>query len=231
MNRVMLGVAVGLTCAAVIGTKAPAADAPPVVPPREGKNETMTLFDGKTLDGWDGSPQWWSVKDGVIVAKADKAPTTFLISKKSFSDFRLTLSSRVVESRNHAGVCFWGEHAVQGSNLWAYKGLLVIFPGLGLWDYTTNKGIKVDNAVGKKVTSQNEWVRVEILAQGNRVRVAYNGTQVLDWREPNPERRKEGPVCLQLHGHKEPQEVHYKDVVIETFPKEDRLLTVKPDKP
>jgi hypothetical protein len=26
----------------------------PVVPPREGKSETITLFDGKSLEGWEG---------------------------------------------------------------------------------------------------------------------------------------------------------------------------------
>jgi hypothetical protein len=32
---------------------------------------------------------------------------------------------------------------------------------------------------------------------------------------------------LQLHSNKVPQEVRFKDLVIETFPKEQRLLTVK----
>jgi hypothetical protein len=35
-----------------------------------------------------------------------------------------------------------------------------------------------------------------------------------------------GPIGLQLHHHDHPQEVIYKDIVIETFPKEDRLLTL-----
>ena len=42
---------------------------PPIVKPREGKNETIKLFDGKTLDGWEGYSDLWSVnKYGVIVA-------------------------------------------------------------------------------------------------------------------------------------------------------------------
>src|SRR5207245_7059273 len=39
----------------------------PVVPPREGKSETITLFNGKDLEGWEGFPELWSVEDGVIV--------------------------------------------------------------------------------------------------------------------------------------------------------------------
>src|ERR1700737_2959970 len=45
---------------------------PPVVAPREGKSETIELFNGKDLDGWAGHEDLWSVKDGVIVAKNDK---------------------------------------------------------------------------------------------------------------------------------------------------------------
>ena len=62
---------------------------------------------------------------------------------------------------------------------------------------------------------------------GNRVRVAVNGTQVIDWRDPQPDRIKEGPIGLQLHSNTVPQEVHFTDLKLETFPKEDRLLTVK----
>ena len=68
---------------------------------------------------------------------------------------------------------------------------------------------------------------IEILAQGNRVRVAVNGVQVVDWRDPEPKRIKEGPIGLQLHSNTVPQEIHFKGLVLETFPKDDRLTTVK----
>jgi predicted alpha/beta-fold hydrolase len=78
----------------------------------------------------------------------------------------------------------------------------------------------------EKVTSQHEWVKVEILAKGNRVRTAMNGVQVMEWREPDPNRIKVGPIGVQLHGFNGTQEVLYKDIVVETFPREDRLTTL-----
>ncbi len=207
----------------------------PVVPPHTGPNEHIVLSDAstRTLDGWDGSPEWWSVKEGAFIARAGgKVPTSFLLTQKNYSDFRLILWSRVVESENHIGVSLWGEQAPgkDPANRWAYKGLLVCFPGIYLWDYNTNKGIPIDpagQAYTKDFVKQHDWVKVEILAQGNRIRAAFNGHQVLDWREPDPGRLKAGPIGLQLHGHDHPQEVSYKDVVLETFPKEDRLITLK----
>ena len=58
------------------------------------------LFDGRTLDGWDGNPVHWSVKDGAIVGENTKEnPTkgnTFLIWKDGvLKDFDLTLDYKI----------------------------------------------------------------------------------------------------------------------------------------
>ncbi len=39
---------------------------PQFVATAEEPAKSMSPFDGKTLDGWDGDPRFWSVKDGVI---------------------------------------------------------------------------------------------------------------------------------------------------------------------
>jgi hypothetical protein len=101
-----------------------------------------------------------------------------------------------------------------------------------MWDYNEGKGLRVFRTTNvrtaaEKAAAQHEWVRVEILAQGNRVRTAFNGVQVMEWREPDPNRVKVGPVGIQLHAWTGPQEVLYTDIPIETFPREDRLLTLK----
>jgi sugar lactone lactonase YvrE len=204
----------------------------PIVPPRMGQSERFDYSRAENFDGWDADLNYWTVKGGVFTAQGEKAPSTFLLTKKYYTDFRLTFSTQMVESKNHAGVCFWGEQTVErhGRNKWAYKGPLVAFPELGLWDYRTKTGIRVDpadKALANKIVGQNDPILVEILAQGNRVRVAYNGRQVLEWREPDPSLLKPGPIALQLHGFSLSQTVIYKDVVIESFPVEDRLITLK----
>lgn len=57
------------------------------------------IFDGKTLEGWDGDPRLWSVKDGVLrgetTAEAKANGNTFLIWKGGEpGDFELRLSFR-----------------------------------------------------------------------------------------------------------------------------------------
>jgi hypothetical protein len=219
--------------------KAPPKQAP-VVPPREGKSETKHLFDGKTLNGWEGYEDLWSVQDGVIVAK-NKDPlkySTYLLTKDQYTDFRLTLAAKLVKSEMHSGVAFWGEVYPKADGKvtdpkadrseHTYKGHLVMFPsGYGMYDLFGRNGLPVDGGPAKKVGKQHDWNDIEILAQGNRVRVAINGAAVVDWRDPQPERIKAGPIGLQLHSNPVPEEVQFKGLVLETFPKEDRLLTVK----
>ena len=36
----------------------------------------VSLFDGKTLKGWDGNPDFWSVRDGAITGQTTKENPT-----------------------------------------------------------------------------------------------------------------------------------------------------------
>src|SRR5258708_3699065 len=61
----------------------PAKEAP-VVPPRQGKSETIQLFNGTDLTGREGHDDLWSVKDGVIIGKNTKEQkvSTYLLTKR-----------------------------------------------------------------------------------------------------------------------------------------------------
>ncbi|MGE4551195.1 MAG: DUF1080 domain-containing protein [Opitutales bacterium] len=61
---------------------------------------SKNLFDGKTLEGWDGDPKFWRAEDGAIVGQATKeTPTkgnTFIIWKGGeLKDFDLTLDFKI----------------------------------------------------------------------------------------------------------------------------------------
>lgn len=201
----------------------------PVVPPREGKSETYDLFNGKDLEGWEGHENLWSVKDGAIVAKNTQPikVSTYLLTKKKYTDFRLLAKVKLVESEMHSGIAMWGRVAPEQNDKYTYAGHLVMFPsGWGFHDLYGRKNLGVDGEPAKKVGKQHDWNDMEILAQGNRIRVVVNGSLIADWRDPEPDRIKEGPIGLQLHSNTVPQEVQFKNLKIETFPK-DELVTLK----
>ena len=215
----------------------PAPKAAPVVPPLKGESKTITLFDGRTLDGWEGYEDHWSVKDGVIVGKSTQEvkTSTYLLTKEKFTDFRLTFDFKLAQSEMHSGVSFWGKvnpNVVKDPeglrSKHTYQGHLVMFPsGWGMYDLYRRNGLPVSGKMGQKVGKQHDWNAIEVLAQGNRVRVAANGTEIVDWRDPLPENVAAGPIGLQLHSNKAPQEVQFKNLKLETFPSEDKLISVK----
>ncbi len=166
----------------------------------------------------------------VVPPRKGESETIQLFNGKDLDGwaFRLTCTVKLVQSEMHSGVAFWGRNAPEHGDKYTYAGHLVMFPsGWGMYDLFGRNGLPVDGEPAKKVGKQHDWNDLEILAQGNRVRVAVNGTPVVDWRDPEPDRIKHGPIGLQLHSNTVPQEVHFKNLVLETFPKEDKLTTVK----
>src|SRR5262249_8499342 len=141
-------------------TRAANKDAPKIVPPKTGTSETIRLFNGKDLTGWEGHEELWSVKDGVIIAKNkdEVKVSTYLLTKRNFSDFRLTATVKLVESEMHSGIAFWGRNAPEKGDKYTYAGHLVMFPsGWGMWDLFGRGGLKVDGAPAKKVGKQHDW--------------------------------------------------------------------------
>lgn len=68
-----------------------------------------SLFDGKSLEGWDGNPKLWRVEEGAIVGetKADEPLklNEFLIWKEGeVADFDLRLEFRVSAGRANSGI-------------------------------------------------------------------------------------------------------------------------------
>ncbi len=202
---------------------------PPTVKPRAGKREEIKLFNGKDLTGWEGHEKYWSVQDDMIVGK-NTSPvkvSTYLLTKRKFSDFRLTFDFKLAKSDMHSGIAMWGRVAPDKGDKYTYAGHLVMFPSdYGFFDLYGRTMIHHNAKEAKKVGKQHDWNDMEILAQGNRIRFVLNGVLISDWREPKPETIKKAPIGLQLHENKVPQEVQFKGLVLETFP-EDKLITVK----
>jgi hypothetical protein len=205
-------------------------EAAPEVPPRRGKREVVPVFNGKDLTGWVGHEKYWSVQKGVIVGKNTKPVpvSTYLLTKRKFSDFRMVFEFKLAESEMHSGVAFWGRVAPEKGDPYTYAGHLVMFPsGYGFFDLYGRNMIHQNEAKARKVGKQHDWNKIEVLAQGNRIRFVLNGVLISDWREPKPERIKEAPIGLQLHLNKVPQEVQFRNISLEAFPSSN-LTTILP---
>lgn len=192
----------------------------------------VTLFNGKDFSGWEGhTDKYFSIKDGVIIAKnsAENAPkvSTYLLTKKKYHNFRLVFEGKLIQSKMHSGIAIWGKKFEKNDEKTSYQGHLVMFPsGWGFYDLYRRNSIYRDDGRAKKADNKGDWNRMEILAIGHRIQLAVNGKEVADWEDPKPELCGAGPIGLQLHSNKVPQEVHFRGLILSENP-EDRLITVK----
>lgn len=193
------------------------------------------LFNGTDLTGWEGQiGKYFSVDDREIVGRntKDDAPkaSTYLVTKEKYRNFRLIFEAKLVTSEMHSGIALWGKTVERAGDPYSYKGHLVMFPSnYGYYDLYGRNSIYQDKGVARKAGKQHDWNRMEILAIGNRIRHVINGKLVADWSDPKPELCQAGPIGLQLHQNKVPQEVRFRGLILTTDP-EDRLVTVESDR-
>jgi len=217
------------------GEKAAAADwAGSVALPAEERSRAVRLFNGRDFEGWEGHiDPYWSIENGEIVGRngTENAPTvsTYLLTEKPYRTFRLLFEGKLVTSEMHSGVAIWGKKFEKDGEMSSYQGHLVMFPsGWGLYDLYRRNGISGDQeGRAKKAGRQHDWNQMEILAIGSRIRLAVNGQEVLDWSDPKPELCQPGPLGLQLHSNKVPQEVRFRGLVLVEDP-QDMLVTAAP---
>ncbi len=88
----------------------------------------QAIFNGENLEGWDGDPRLWSVRDGVIhgetTAENKANGNTFLIWKGGkIGDFQLRLSFRC-NAANNSGIQYRSKHITEGNvrNAWVVRG-------------------------------------------------------------------------------------------------------------
>jgi CubicO group peptidase (beta-lactamase class C family) len=191
----------------------------------------ILLFNGKDLDGWEGHVgKYFTVENGMIVGRnsSETAPksSTYLLTKKSYRNFRLIFESRLVTSEMHSGISFWGKAIQKEEGPFTYQGHLVMYPSAyGYYDlFGRNSVLKDTLGIAQTAGMQHDWNRMEILAVGNRIRHVVNGRLVADWSDPKPETCVAGPIGLQLHSNKVAQEVQWRGLILTENPV-DQLVT------
>lgn len=148
-----------------------------------------TLFDGKTLKGWNvvGDANW-SVADGVI--QADKG-TGFLVTPTSYRDFQVTLDFWVTDDAN-SGVFLRCSDPKTISATNAYE--VNIFDKRPDQSYRTGGIVDVAKPSSVILTG-GKWNTYDISAKGPTMTVILNGVKVVDGAEDT--KHADGPIALQ----------------------------------
>jgi len=97
----------------------------------------------------------------------------------------------------------------------------------GIWDANRRNRIEPSNHGGTlqvAAEKKGDWNLIEIVAIGDRIQFAANGTKVFDFTD-KPGMLIESPIGLQLHANSKPQEYRFRGLLLTKNP-EERLITV-----
>ncbi|MFM8803440.1 MAG: family 16 glycoside hydrolase [Planctomycetia bacterium] len=196
----------------------------------------VSIFNGTSLDGWEGKPEFWSVQDGVVVGQTTaEKPTkgnTFLIWRQgTVDDFELEFSYRI--TGGNSGVQYrsrdLGDSVVGGyqgdfESGTKFSGILYEEKGRGILAQRGERvSIAADGAktIGEPIgTSEElqqrikpgEWNDVKIVARGPKLQHFINGqlmSETVD--EQVGKRAAEGVLALQLHAGP-PMKIEFKNI-------------------
>ena len=97
----------------------------------------VSLFDGKTLKGWDGSPALWSVEDGCIVGKTGKQDEANFLAYNQFLAYEGDVPENFVlefdiwlSTEGNSGMQFRSWRDTDTSKPWRVYGYQADFDGV-----------------------------------------------------------------------------------------------------
>ena len=187
------------------------------------KSRRTPLFDGKTLDGWEGDLTWFRVAEGAVVAGSlTKAipQNEFLCTRREFGDFELHIKVRLLDGKGNGGIQFRSKRVPNSREMAGYQADMATGYWGGLYDESrraTFLGTRAEPAVVAKVLKPTDWNDYVIRCEGPRVRLWLNGQLTTEFTEPDAAIPRTGAIGLQIHAGA-PSEAWYKDIEIEELP-------------
>ncbi|RLS67927.1 MAG: DUF1080 domain-containing protein [Planctomycetota bacterium] len=185
---------------------------------KESDATTTVIFDGKTLEGWDGDASVFRVEQESIIGGQlkDKIPHNFFLSsKEEYSDFELTLEFRLIGEGTNAGVQLRSKRIPDHHEMIGYQADL----GQNYWGalYDESRRNKILAAPKKeeldKVLKRDDWNRYRILCEGRHIQLWINDFKTVDYTEADAAIEQKGLIALQIHGGP-PGEAHYRNIRI-----------------
>ncbi len=159
------------------------------------------LFDGKSLDGWEGNTELWSARDGMIVGDSPGIKQNeFLATKKEYGDFELRLEFKLHNGTGNTGIQFRSKRLPDSSAVEGYQADI----GQRFWGclYDEHRRRKVLVQAPEelnKVLKKDDWNTYLIRAQGDHILMVVNGIRTVDYHEPDDSIARKGIIALQVH--------------------------------
>jgi hypothetical protein len=182
----------------------------------------ISLFDGKTLDGWEqrNGTAVYRVEDGAIVGRTSEgSPNSFLCTTKEYDDFELKFEVKV-DDRLNSGVQIRSASR-GGTPQGRVHGPQVEIATNGTAGYIYGEALGTgwlskdrDDPQAKAAFKKGEWNQFHVIAKGNSIKTWVNGVPVADLID-DQSGMASGFIGLQVHGIPQgqgPYEVRWRNI-------------------
>ncbi|WP_396625364.1 DUF1080 domain-containing protein [Luteitalea sp.] len=195
--------------------------APQSVTRLEAQDGWVSLFDGKTLDGWKvgENAATFKVEDGALVVFGPRAHLYYQgpVQNHVFTNFEYKADVMTFPGAN-SGMYFHTEYQEGG---WPSKGYEVQVNNSHTDPIRTGSLYNIVNVMNTAPAKDNEWFTQHIIVQGKKVTIKVNGKTTVEYTEPEGVQRpadmagrliSKGTFAIQ--GHDPKSRVHYKNIMV-----------------
>ena len=181
----------------------------------------ISLFDGKTLDGWKASekPGTFTVKDGMLVVNGPRSHLYYNgpVRRHNFRNFEFRADVMTTKGSN-SGIYFHTEF--QPDN-WPDKGFECQVNTTHSDRKKTGGLYNVVDVMDNAPSKDGEWFNYYIKVEGQHVIIKIDGKTTVDWTQPDnyvPPKgmpgRKIGQGTIAIQGHDPKSLVYFKNIAI-----------------
>lgn len=184
------------------------------------KKRWVSIFDGKTLNGWKvgANPQTFKVEDGMIVVNGNVAHLFYdgPLQQHDFKNFEFKADVKTMPGSN-SGIYF---HTIFQESSWPKKGYEVQVNNSHT-DWRRTAGLYAVQDVKEAPAKDEEWFTIHIKVKGKRITVKVNDKLITDYTEPEDVKRDEGMKgrilssgTIALQGHDPKSKVYYRNLAV-----------------
>jgi len=188
------------------------------------KDGWISLFDGKSLNGWKASenPATFKVEKGMIVVEGPRAHLFYEgpVNNHQFKNFEFKAQVMTTPGSN-SGIFFHTQYQEDG---WPAKGYEVQVNNTHT-DWRKTGSLYAVQDVKEIPAKDNEWFTEHIIVKGKRVVVEVNGKKLVDYTEPDSVSNALGGSgrlisrgTFALQGHDPKSKVYFKDILVKPLP-------------
>ncbi len=181
----------------------------------------ISLFDGKSLNGWKASekPGSFTVKDGVLVVNGPRSHLYYNgpVRRHNFQNFEFRADVMTTKGSN-SGIYF---HTQFQQDNWPDKGFECQVNTTHRDPKKTGGLYNVVDVMDNAPSKDNEWFNYYIKVEGKHVIIKIDGKTTVDWTQPDnyvPPKgmpgRKIGQGTIAIQGHDPKSLVYFKNIAI-----------------